>query len=258
MSFNLNLTDGKSHEVSLYAVDWDNSGRSEQVQVIDAATGTVLTRETLSSFQGGEYLSWNLSGNVVIKVTNLNPSANAVDQRPLLRRQADRHQRHLPGHGHDDPGQLARGLRGRRLRHRRRHQRRQPQAPLLRHPEPHRRLDLHLGRQAPPTPAPCRTRPTPAGSPRPGTPATTMSFNLNLTDGQAHKVSLYAVDCDNHGRSEQVQVIDAATGTVLTRRRSARSQGGEYLSWNLSGNVVIKVTNLNPKTNAVVSGLFFD
>ena len=43
MSFNLDLTGGRSHEVSLYAVDFDNQGRSEQVQVLDAATGTVLS-----------------------------------------------------------------------------------------------------------------------------------------------------------------------------------------------------------------------
>ena len=48
MSFNLNLNDGQSHEVSLYAVDWDNRGRSEEVQVIDATTGTVLDTETIS------------------------------------------------------------------------------------------------------------------------------------------------------------------------------------------------------------------
>ena len=85
-----------------------------------------------------------------------------------------------------------------------------------------------------------------------------MSFNLDLTDGKMHKVSLYAVDYDKHGRSEQVQVIDAATGTVLDTETLSSFTGGEYLSWNLSGNVVIKVTNLNPKANAVVSGLFFD
>ena len=61
MSFNLNLTDGKAHKVSLYAEDYDNKGRSEEVQIIDAATGTVLDTETLSSFHGGEYLSWNLT-----------------------------------------------------------------------------------------------------------------------------------------------------------------------------------------------------
>ncbi len=84
-----------------------------------------------------------------------------------------------------------------------------------------------------------------------------MTFNLDFTDGQVHKVSLYAVDWDSTVRSEQVQILDAATGTVLDTETLSSFHGGEYLSWNLSGNVIIKVTNLNPKSNAVVSGLFF-
>ena len=88
--------------------------------------------------------------------------------------------------------------------------------------------------------------------------STSMSFNLDITDGKVHEVSLYAADLDSHGRSEEVQVIDAATGTVLDTETLSSFTGGEYLSWNVSGNVVIKVTNLNPKANAVVSGLFFD
>ena len=99
-------------------------------------TGKVLDTQAIGHFQSGAYLSWNLSGNVVIKVTDLSGRQRG-HQRPLLRRQADRSPRaprHVPGHGHDDAGQLARDLRGRWLRHRRRHQRHQPQAPLLRHP----------------------------------------------------------------------------------------------------------------------------
>ena len=78
MSFDLDFTDGQTHEVSLYAVDFDNQNRSEQVQIIDDVTGKVLDTETLNSFQNGKYLSWDVSGNVTIKVTNLNPSTNAV------------------------------------------------------------------------------------------------------------------------------------------------------------------------------------
>ena len=33
-------TDGKSHRVSIYALDWDLSGRSERVDVVDPSTGT--------------------------------------------------------------------------------------------------------------------------------------------------------------------------------------------------------------------------
>ena len=50
-TINLDLTDGQVHDLELYAVDWDNKGRSEQVQIINAGTGAVLSTETLSSFQ---------------------------------------------------------------------------------------------------------------------------------------------------------------------------------------------------------------
>jgi hypothetical protein len=36
--FDVNLTDGQSHRIALYAVDWDHQGRSETIQVLDAGT----------------------------------------------------------------------------------------------------------------------------------------------------------------------------------------------------------------------------
>ena len=77
MSFDVHLTDGKAHQVGLYAVDYDNNNRGETVQVVDDATGTVLDTRTLSSFQGGSYLVWVIQGNVTFKVTNVS-GANAV------------------------------------------------------------------------------------------------------------------------------------------------------------------------------------
>jgi methionine-rich copper-binding protein CopC len=74
---NLNLADAQLHAVSLYVVDWDSSGRSEQIQVEDASTGAVLNTQTVSSFSGGEYLTWNVSGNVQFVVTSL-AGPNAV------------------------------------------------------------------------------------------------------------------------------------------------------------------------------------
>ena len=82
-------------------------------------------------------------------------------------------------------------------------------------------------------------------------------FDLNLVDGKAHKVSLYALDYDGLGRSERIDVLDAAGGAVLDSRTISGFAGGQYLSWKLSGHVVLRVTNL-AGTNAVVSGLFFD
>ena len=68
---NVNLNDGQSHVLSLYACDWGYKGRVEQIQISDAATGAVLDTESISSFTGGAYLTWAVGGNVVITVTNL-------------------------------------------------------------------------------------------------------------------------------------------------------------------------------------------
>src|SRR5262249_37196454 len=70
---NTNFTDGQTHQVALYLLDWDQNGaRSERVDITDAASGNLLDTESAFQFQNGEYLVWNISGNVNIKVTNLN------------------------------------------------------------------------------------------------------------------------------------------------------------------------------------------
>ena len=62
-NFDLNLTDGNSHQIALYAVDWDNwgGGRAERVQIVDANTNAVLDTQNISGFFNGIYLVWNIS-----------------------------------------------------------------------------------------------------------------------------------------------------------------------------------------------------
>src|SRR5262249_18304162 len=58
---------------------WDSYGpRSERIDVLDAGTGTVLNSQTVSSFTGGQYLVWNVSGHVQFCITNLVGGSNAV------------------------------------------------------------------------------------------------------------------------------------------------------------------------------------
>jgi len=88
---------------------------------------------------------------------------------------------------------------------------------------------------------------------------TTSSFtiDIDLTDGQAHRLALYFVDWDSSVRGQTVQVLDAATGAVLDTQMLSGFAGGEYLVWDISGSVEIRVTH-TAGANAVVSGLFFD
>jgi hypothetical protein len=69
-TIDVNLTDGLSHQVALYNLDWDGSnGRAQQIDILDATTNAVLNSQTVSSFSNGKYLVWKLSGHVIIKVT---------------------------------------------------------------------------------------------------------------------------------------------------------------------------------------------
>jgi hypothetical protein len=85
-----------------------------------------------------------------------------------------------------------------------------------------------------------------------------MSIDVNLVDGYTHQVALYCLDWDGEGsRAERVDVLDASSGAVLDTRSIANFQGGQYLVWNLTGHVTMRITYTSG-ANAVVSGLFFD
>ena len=79
-TMDVNLNDGNTHQVALYALDWDNyeGGRAEQIQVKDASTSNVLDTRNATGFQNGQYVVWNINGHVKIVVTTTNPNANAV------------------------------------------------------------------------------------------------------------------------------------------------------------------------------------
>ena len=77
ITVDLKLTDGVPHQVGLYVLDWDNVGRIERVDVVDPANGSVLDSRTVSSFAGGQYLVYNVTGPVQFQITDV-AGANAV------------------------------------------------------------------------------------------------------------------------------------------------------------------------------------
>jgi hypothetical protein len=73
----VNITDGQTHDLALYFLDWDSTARAEQVTITSAVTGAVLNTQTVSSFHSGIYLKWSVRGNVLIRITKT-AGANAV------------------------------------------------------------------------------------------------------------------------------------------------------------------------------------
>src|SRR5204862_549447 len=87
---------------------------------------------------------------------------------------------------------------------------------------------------------------------------TAFTVDLTISDTSVHRLALYALDYDGYGggRSERIDLIDRAGGAVLDSRTVSGFQQGRYLLWEVMGSVTIRVTNLNPNSNAVLSGLF--
>jgi hypothetical protein len=65
----VNMLDANAHQVALYCLDWDNGGRTQTIDVLDAASGAVLNSQTVSGFRGGKYMIWNVTGHVQFRVT---------------------------------------------------------------------------------------------------------------------------------------------------------------------------------------------
>jgi beta-lactam-binding protein with PASTA domain len=89
--------------------------------------------------------------------------------------------------------------------------------------------------------------------------ATSFNINLDLTDGNTHKISLYLLDDQNGGtgRAETISILDAATNAVLSTQTFSGFTNGEYAIWNITGDVIIQVTK-TAGPNGVVSGIFFN
>ncbi|OWK38391.1 RHS repeat domain-containing protein [Fimbriiglobus ruber] len=79
-TIDVDFTDSDSHLVTLYFLDWDNSGRVEQVDLKDAS-GTVVDSRTISNFSAGLYESWVVTGDaqfVITFVSNVNAVVGGV------------------------------------------------------------------------------------------------------------------------------------------------------------------------------------
>ena len=248
----INLTDGLTHEIALYLVDWDSMGRNEQIQIKSVTTGMVLDTETVSSFSGGEYLKWAISGDVVITFTDLagpNAVLSGLFFDPSVPAAATYIDTDAKTQGNWSGVYGSQGY--------------NIIANSVNYPD---------YATVTPTGKSNYTWAASTTDPRalemaPGTGSsriaaawystTSFSVNIDLTDGQTHDISLYLLDWDSQGRREQIQITNESTGAVLNTQTVSSFTGGVYLTWAISGDVVFTFTRL-AGPNAVVSGIFFD
>ena len=76
-TIDVNAGDTQAHRVGLYVLDWENSPRSQTVEVLDPSTGAVLDTRSITAFSGGQYWTWQVSGTFRFRVTRTG-GVNAV------------------------------------------------------------------------------------------------------------------------------------------------------------------------------------
>ena len=250
----VNLTDGQAHQIALYALDWDQRGRSEKITISNATTGSVLDTETLSSFVNGAYEVWTVSGHVKITITNLagpNAVLNGLFFQPnsptptatFVKTDMTTQGTWMGTYGAD--GYNVAGATTKN-----------PSYPSYATVTASGYSSYTWSANT----TDVRALQNPSGTGRIAAAwyaSTSFTVDVNLTDGQAHDIALYALDWDHRGRSEKITISNATTGSVLDTETLSSFVNGAYEVWTVSGHVKITITNL-AGPNAVLSGLFFD
>jgi hypothetical protein len=253
----VNHTDGQAHRVSIYLLDWDAIGRVVGIDAINPVNGAVLDTRTVSNFSGGQYLSWNITGRMVLRVRLVSgvnavysglffDSAAASPAPPPVGTTATFKATDSVTRGNwkgvYGTGGYMLANDGTSI----------PSYAVVTQPSPFTwtwSSSTTDGRALQKAAATDRIAATWYGG--------TMDIDVTINDGRSHDLSLYLLDWDSASRFETVQLLDAVTKTVLDTRSVSGFNGGQYWTWTVSGHVIARVS-LVSGVNAVYSGVFFD
>ena len=262
-TIDINLKDGQEHQVAVYCLDWElhpGNVRSQRIEVLDADTSVVLDTRAVNAFSAGRYLVWQLKGHVLIRITHTGiPGSNAVisglffDPGSAVTSDASAtfvgednttqgnwkagygaEGYNIIGDVENYPAHVPVSVSG--------------TTPFT---EKNPKLDVNWLQKD-------KTTDPNFSS---WFSETNFTIDINLTDGQEHRVAVYCLDWDgndNDKRSQRIEVLDAGINAVLDTRAVNAFGSGRYLVWQLKGHVLIRITHTgNPGSNAVISGLFF-
>ena len=245
-SIDLNITDLNPHQLAIYCMDWDNSGRSQTIDILDA-NNNVLDTRSMSSFVGGKYLVWNVTGHVKIRATGLSsvpviegiflggsaPTSTAsflaldTSTQGNWKGKYGKDGYSLMGDGTLNPAYVV------------------PVNGGFQYTWNASTSDIRALQKAAGT---GRIAAAWYGQP-------SFIVDLNITDQNSHQIAIYCVDWDSSGRSQTIDILDA-NNNVLDTRTLTGFTGGQYLVWNVSGHVKIRATGIGSSV-PVIEGLFF-
>ncbi|MEO6035314.1 MAG: chitobiase/beta-hexosaminidase C-terminal domain-containing protein [Verrucomicrobiota bacterium] len=249
------LSDTNSHRVAMYFLDWDRNARVQTVEVRDATSGAVLDTQTVAPFQEGKYLVWEISGSVKVRLTRVGgynatlqglffDSAIPAANKPTSFVKADTTTKgtwkgiygadgyNVIGNSTSYPAYA--------------------QVSVVGKSDwtwtASTTSDLRCLQKA-------GTATDRIGASWQAT--TNFTVSVNITDGKTHQLAMYFMDFDRNNRSQQVELLEAASGAVIDSQTLSAFQEGKYLVWNINTNVKVRITWL-AGYNATLQGIFFD
>ena len=254
-SIDLDFTDGNVHRVRLYVADLDNKRRIENIQLIDTATGLVLSTQTVSNFKKGQYLTYDLRGSVQLTISNVSgPSAVYsglfFDATPLTPAS-------VVGTDTTTQGAKWSSVYG-------------SQGSYIVADDNTGTLPSYVTSVAA-TGATTKVLAARTNNPRAlqknfdfnhnieayWSSTTSFNVNLTLTDTNEHQVTFYVADYEKKKRIERISELNPITGAILASQDIANFNNGEFVSFNITGSATFQIQNIGGPS-AVLSGIFFD
>ena len=86
--------------------------------------------------------------------------------------------------------------------------------------------------------------------------ASTFTFDVNISDEKAHKISLYAYDFSHTGDIQNFTIKDANSSEVFSSQELSSFFNGVYQIWEISGHVTIVVRGTTSSISAIINGSF--
>lgn len=242
----------QTYQMAVYCLDWDNIGRAETLEILDAGN-RVLDSRSITSFGGGTWVLWSLSGHVQLRVTRTGGSNAAISgiffgapgtpvantgTAQFVRTDTTTQGAWRGVYGADGYNVINNAV----------------SYPSYVFPAPTGNAvytwvavtsDVRALQQA-------------GSSQR--IAATWYTYNQFIVDlpfsgTQSYQMAVYCLDWDNLGRVETLEILDA-NNTVLDSRTAGNFSAGTWVVWTLSGHVQLRVTR-SAGQNAVISGIFF-
>jgi hypothetical protein len=246
----VDLPPGERHQLAIYCVDWEHNGRGQIAEIWQS--GVLLSSESLTNFQQGAYLVWEVTGPVTVrlcKVSGINAVISGIFIDPPA---APAPPSNATFVGVDDATQgdwqNVYGAKGFQVIA----DWNALPADVTIQPSGHFE---HIWEYDSTNKPALQKFSSPSRIAACWYSSDTITLDVNA--GEPRNLTLYFLDWDNAGRAQTLTISDPNTGDIVDQRMITNFITGRYVTWQIRAPLRIEISR-QAGPNAVVSGIFID